>query len=95
MPKNKKTRTGCFTYTCKISKQYIDKQQSYGTLKNDIFIALCRFTKLKTVNFQNNRHFNILGRRKVFKNYISNAHTKNEAFFEKKCMSYCPFSNFY
>ena len=80
MPKNKKTRTGCFTYTCKISKQYINKQQSYGTLKNDIFIALCTFTKLKTAHYQHHQHFDILGRRKVFHNYISNTHTKNEPF---------------
>ena len=90
MPKNKKTRTGCFTYTCKISKQYINKQQSYGTLKNDIFIALCTFTKLKTAHFQHHQHFDILGRRKVFHNYINNTHTKMNRF-EKKMYEVLPF----
>ena len=42
--RKQKSRPDYFTYTCKISKHYINKHQSYGTLKNDTVVALCQFS---------------------------------------------------
>ena len=76
MLNNKNSTLAYFTIAYQLSNNFVHRQQSYGTLKLGMIIALVHISKFKTEYFQNHSHFLIYYIRSSLKNFIGNTHAK-------------------